>query len=174
MTWYHCILKCSLPQHVQDLLGEYLWRTMGSEWEMVRKAFNVVLTSLKESEREGQCINCFRLRCNYRKVCPGWWEVLMSKYSTEKVCRNGSASINSFAKSLAWCSPLDVRSGQKYGGGSRSPITWVLSQLCFLKQESWAMHFHGHHIHLCTFSSDIVVNLCISKCPWLDRQSINP
>lgn len=131
MTWYHCILKYSLPQHVQALLGEYLWRKMGSEREMVRKAFNVVLTSLKESEREGQCMKCFRLQCNYRIVCPGWWELLKSKYSTEKVCvcRNGSASINSFAKSLAWCSPLDVWPRQKYGGGSRRPIGWLLNQL---------------------------------------------
>lgn len=127
----------------------------------------------KRVREKGQCVqsvsDCNAIAGKFAQV-DGKSSSQSTSLKKSCVCRNGSVSINSFAKSLAWCSPLEVWPGQKYGGGSRRSKAWVLSQLHSLKQESWATHFHGHHIDLCTFPSDIVVNLHISKGPSLVRQ----
>lgn len=130
MTWYICILKCSPPQHVRDLLGKYPWRKKGRDLEMVGKAFNAVLTSLKGSEKEEtMCITHFRQQCNCQKICKADGKSLSQSTPLGKSCvyRNGSAYMNLFAELLDWCSLLEVWPGQECGGGSWIAITWALS-----------------------------------------------
>lgn len=114
------------------------------ELETVKKSFTVGLMSLKESEKEGAtCIKCFRLQCNSRKFAQADRESSSQSIPLKRscVCRKRSVFISSFAKSLAWCSPQELWPGQEHSGRSRKAIAWVISQLCSLKQESWACIF---------------------------------
>lgn len=130
-------------------------------------------SDISEREWEGRdnVYKVFRTAMQLQRSLPRLTEPLSQSTPLEKscVCRDGPASINSSAKLLDWCRPLEVRIRQECGCGSRIAMTWALNQLCSLKQEIWAVHFHGCHV----FPSDLVVSLHIYKGHWLARQHIS-
>lgn len=119
--------------------------------EEVGRAFRRWCRSLTRARREGRkeerVPRVWDCSTVLRKFWPGWWGVLEPKYLLEEACLQEQANTSAPHILCLWLSVARRKCGlSEHSGGFWGPQAG--SDLEFLQQDSWVVHFNGHHIGL--------------------------